>query len=228
MKIAIINDGRLLVFDFNQHCFSQFKFFFSTSIIEASFKVAYFEFYLNKNQQEFLLIEVKILLSDEKLKEVINNFPQYQVIFMFVNNSVFPIKIKDLPCYFIREYNLYEDMIELFLKLMKQKDYYMINQHNFKKKICIEEIYYIESYGNYIIIHLIDQSYKVRDTIKRILEDPKFDMFHESTRGMLINLITIKELSSNRVILNNDKVIYLSKKKKKSFTEHYLSILNNI
>ncbi|MEG0981725.1 MAG: LytTR family DNA-binding domain-containing protein, partial [Erysipelotrichaceae bacterium] len=119
---------------------------------------------------------------------------------------------------------LYKDIIEFFFKLMAEKDYYMIDQCSFKKKIYVEDILYIESDGNYIIIYLIDQSHRVRDTIKQIVQYPIFNMFHEATRGILINLKAIKEISDCKVKLDNDEIIYVSKKNKKSFTKHYFEV----
>ncbi|MEG0290880.1 MAG: LytTR family DNA-binding domain-containing protein [Erysipelotrichaceae bacterium] len=224
MKIAMFKDKKLLIFDFNQLCLLKSKKIFSPLIVEASFKIAYFESFLNKDLQEILLVEIKTQLSHENLKEVIDSFPQYHVVFMIEKDKEISKEMDDSPFSFIREYRLYKDIIEFFFKLMAEKDYYMIDQCSFKKKIYVEDILYIESDGNYIIIYLIDQSHRVRDTIKQIVQDPIFNMFHEATRGILINLKAIKEISDCKVKLDNDEIIYVSKKNKKSFTKHYFEV----
>jgi two-component system, LytTR family, response regulator len=54
--------------------------------------------------------------------------------------------------------------------------------------LAVEDIDYIEACGNYVLIHLGDQKYVRRDTIKRLALELRYVNFEWIRRSMLINL----------------------------------------
>jgi two-component system LytT family response regulator len=95
--------------------------------------------------------------------------------------------------------------------------------------INTSDIWWIESSGNYVQIHLSDSRYLIRGSLKKMEEklDPeKFVRVHQST---LVNVKKIKYTEpalygSYEIVLKNEEKLKMSRTYKEALDEYYLNI----
>lgn len=124
--------------------------------------------------------------------------------------------------YYIMEKNLYTDLCKAIfesknLLLNMMNTLYLKNGHIYYH-IKKDNIIYIESYKNNIIIHTAYTQYTLRYTLKKIREilGVKFIQCHKS---FIINIYYIKSIRNNFVVLNNEDQVPIGYKYKESLKE---------
>lgn len=70
----------------------------------------------------------------------------------------------------------------------------------------ISEIDYIESEGNYLLLHANKKTYKVRSTIKQILEILPANLFAQLHRAYIVNKTKIVRYKTNSVIVGEAEI----------------------
>ncbi len=69
--------------------------------------------------------------------------------------------------------------------------------------LAIVEINYIESTGNYLLIHTDKKTYKLRSTIKQILETLPPSIFAQVHRAYVVNRTKVEKADSKSVVIND-------------------------
>lgn len=88
--------------------------------------------------------------------------------------------------------------------------YLTVKEDDFNIKVLINDIEYFESEVNYLLLYCKSKTYKIRSTIKQILEIlPK--SFIQIHRAYIINKIFIEKYSQKVIVINN-KTIPISRK----------------
>ena len=127
---------------------------------------------------------------------------------------------------FIRKKNLKEDihnkMKRLLKKLESDHDKMILESGNQIISIYYDDIQYISTDKNYIIIHGKEE-YKIRSTFKDILKKIKKNIFITVSYGILVNMkyISYINLKEMMVVLENDMQFPLSYKYKNTVKEAY-------
>lgn len=127
---------------------------------------------------------------------------------------------------FIRKKNLKEDihnkMKRLLKKLESDHDRMILESGNQIISIYYDDIQYISTDKNYIIIHGKEE-YKIRSTFKEILKKIKKNIFITVSYGILVNMkyISYINLKEMMVVLENDMQFPLSYKYKNTVKEAY-------
>ena len=127
---------------------------------------------------------------------------------------------------FIRKKNLKEDihnkMKRLIKKLESDHDKMILESGNQIISIYYDDIQYISTDKNYIIIHGKEE-YKIRSTFKEILKKIKKNIFITVSYGILVNMkyISYINLKEMMVVLENDMQFPLSYKYKNTVKEAY-------
>ncbi len=152
-----------------------------------------------------------ILLVDVRLKEQQNGISlaeklkveQIPVIFLtaFPQEDQFQKALKVIPAaYFIKPVRPLElhHAIQLALKASPRKENFTEEQihtaktlslrdkDNFIHEVPIEQIYAVESYGNLLIFHTLDERYLLRQTLKKMAEILKAHEFVRIHKSYLI------------------------------------------
>lgn len=102
-----------------------------------------------------------------------------------------------------------------------QKDHIFI-QSGFKGqmiRINLEDIIYIESLNNYIIIHLVNEKYIVYLTLKETIETLPANWFSRIHKSIIVNDDKIKSIEGNRVIIDDKTKLPIGSSYKQSFLE---------
>lgn len=88
----------------------------------------------------------------------------------------------------------------------KQKPTLLVKDQDYNLTLNIEDIEYLESEGNYIIIYTKDNKYKCRSTLKLILEKLPQSHFIQVHRAFIVNKKKITKFNSKYVIVNNIEI----------------------
>ena len=86
------------------------------------------------------------------------------------------------------------------------------------KKYPLPEIYYMESDGHYIDIHLESEVDRVLCSIKEMEEKLKGKSFYRCNSGIIVNLAHVEKVQKNDVVIHGE-VLSISRARKKEFME---------
>lgn len=88
----------------------------------------------------------------------------------------------------------------------KQKQSISVKDGEYKVDLPTEEIYYIESEGNYLLFHTEKKIYKSRSTISQIIESLSSNTFVQVHRAYIVNKNKIEKYNLKSVVVLNVKV----------------------
>lgn len=115
------------------------------------------------------------------------------------------------PFAFIRKEYFDEEVDAVIERLVKElfylKEELIIKKGQEVVKICIDDIYYIESEGNYINIYTAAGNERYRDTLANIEKELEGRNFVRCHKGYLINTKYISRIKSGEAELTDGKII---------------------
>ncbi len=86
----------------------------------------------------------------------------------------------------------------------------VVKDEDFKKELNLNDIYYLASEGNYLLIHTGDSIYKIRSTIKQMQETLPDDVFVQVHRAFIVNKSKIEKFN-NKFVYVKDTAIPVSR-----------------
>ena len=89
-------------------------------------------------------------------------------------------------------------------------------------QIKIEDVYFVESLGDYIKVHLKDRFLIVYKTLKKMHDELPKSVFVQTHKSFIINKNKLDYIEGNLAIINSNK-IPLGQKYKKGFIENFKS-----
>lgn len=92
----------------------------------------------------------------------------------------------------------------------KEMKYLTVKENDFNIKVLVNDIKYFESEGNYLLLFCKTRTYKIRSTIKQMIEILP-DNFIQIHRAYIINKKFIEKYTQKAIVINN-KMIPISKK----------------
>jgi len=81
-----------------------------------------------------------------------------------------------------------------------------VKDNDYHTEIAVDAIYYIESDGNYLLIYTDNKTYKLRATIKQILEELSAHTFVQVHRAYVINRTKIQKFNQKSLFLKNTEI----------------------
>lgn len=154
--------------------------------------------------------------NNHYIKIVITNYDQ--MIFDSLKYDIF---------YFVRKNNLEADWQVCMEKLFKlfdhdQNNKLIIQSYNHIISLYYQDIKYLETKKNYIVIHALKE-YKIRCTFKKILTLIDYKNLMIISYGVIVNIEYIQHIDFKNmlVIMNDGLTLSLSKKYKESVKNKY-------
>src|SRR5690606_19929390 len=85
----------------------------------------------------------------------------------------------------------------------KPKPFLVVKDEDYNVKLPINDIDYIESEGNYLMIHKDQNVYKIRSTIKQVIEEIPQSDFVQTHRAFVVNKHKIRKFSHKELVVNS-------------------------
>lgn len=130
------------------------------------------------------------------------------------------------PFAFIRKSYFYEEVHDVIRQLVKELSYLkeelIIKKGQEVVKICIDDICYVESEGNYINIYTVNGNEKYRDTLAGIEKELAGKGFVRCHKGYLINTKYIRRIKGSEAELNDGKIIPIGRSYEKEVRQKIL------
>lgn len=92
----------------------------------------------------------------------------------------------------------------------KYEEKIVVKDEDYQVEISLSAINYIESEGNYVLLHTDEKVYRSRATIKQIQETLPSNLFMQVHRGYLVNKTKIEKYNNKGLVVNK-VVIPISK-----------------
>lgn len=78
-----------------------------------------------------------------------------------------------------------------------------VKDGEYNVELAIDEINYIESEGNYLLFHTNETVYKLRSTIKQVLEELSDKTFTQVHRAYVVNKTKIEKFTPKSIVIKN-------------------------
>ncbi len=108
----------------------------------------------------------------------------------------------------------------------RPKQSLVIQHAGASKAICLESIYYAESQGHKVILHMKDERLEYYAKIGA-LEEELYGQFFRIHKGYLVNLAFVDGYSKTAVTLTNGEKLLISRYKYTEFVKEYLTYVEN-
>ena len=108
----------------------------------------------------------------------------------------------------------------------QEKKQLLIQTRNRNYNLDQSAIFYLESRGKKVEIHIPGKTIEVYASISK-LEEQLGNSFYRCHRGYLVNLAYIAEYRTDRIRLSNGEEVYLAKEKYQSFVKTYMRYLKD-
>lgn len=82
----------------------------------------------------------------------------------------------------------------------------LVKDDEYRLELLLDKINYIESDRNYLLFHTDDKTYKIRSTIKNILEELPATQFVQTHRAYIVNKSKIEKYTAKSVIITGIEV----------------------
>lgn len=118
---------------------------------------------------------------------------------------------------------------KLLLHMNANKSIYFDLPYNEKKSLAPNDIIYIKSDSNYLEIITIKEELRIREHIDNVINMVSPDLFVRVHNRYLVNMKHIGKIDypNSEILMDNGKLINISRAHKKSLEEAYNSFLHN-
>lgn len=90
--------------------------------------------------------------------------------------------------------------------LVKHKPTIFVKFGDYNVDLPIDTIDYIESEGNYLLFHTAEKVYKLRSTLKKIMEELPDSQFLQTHRAYIVNKDKIEKYNSKFLVINGKEL----------------------
>ncbi len=148
----------------------------------------------------------------------ITNMSQYAIHGYAVDAMSF--LLKPVP------YFAFSQELEKSIKRIKsnQDGYIIVPSDKGLIKVNTKEIIFIESVKHQLFIYTTDEEYVIRDTMKQMESDLAQYNFYRCHSGYLVNLLWVKKIVKDEVIVG-DYTLKISRPRKKEFIETFMTYI---
>lgn len=126
----------------------------------------------------------------------------------------------------IKQEKLFECLDKVWQKIKFEKS----NSNNFivKRpgqitKVKMTDIMYFESYQHYVDVHTTQEVYTIKKNLYELEDELDKNKFIRCHKSYIVNVFYINEIKNNNLILDNEEIVPVSKKRKEAVKELYFS-----
>ncbi|MBR6578309.1 MAG: response regulator transcription factor [Clostridia bacterium] len=182
-----------------------------TDLLEVHLNDKYDIIFLDVDMPNQNGIEIGKIIKSETPKTIIifsTSYPQYAI--EAYECEAFHYLLK--PCDSAKLYQVIDRAIG---KLNVSKKYHLIKARNETIRLKLSDIYYIECCRKHIIYYTKTEKYDTIDTLSNVYDQIKDFGFFQIHQGYIVNFDKVKCFRQNDIILDNDRVVMMSIRKKK-------------
>ena len=229
-KIAVVEDNKLSSDKLIQYLgrytkereidFEVYTFFDGDEITfeyEAKYDIIFLD--IEMKRQDGMATARKIRELDQEVIIIfITNMSQYAIHGYAVDAMSF--LLKPVP------YFAFSQELEKSIKRIKsnQDGYIIVPSDKGLIKVNTKEIIFIESVKHQLFIYTTDEEYVIRDTMKQMESDLAQYNFYRCHSGYLVNLLWVKKIVKDEVIVG-DYTLKISRPRKKEFIETFMTYI---
>lgn len=107
------------------------------------------------------------------------------------------------------------DLLERFMKEIYLQKTVLIQEHDTVVMLNLAEIYYVEPEKRSTLIHTAVSSYPEKSSIQNFAAHLPEELFVEAYHSLYINVDHIRKVNPDSVVLDNDKELPVSRRKRK-------------
>lgn len=108
------------------------------------------------------------------------------------------------------------ELLERFLNEIYVRKAIVIQDHDTVVRLNFAEIYYVESDNRNTAIHTAVSSYQEKSSIRNFAKQLPEELFIEAYHSLYINIDHIRKVNPDTVVLDNDKELPVSRRKRKA------------
>lgn len=106
-------------------------------------------------------------------------------------------------------------------KISVSRQYHSIKIHNIVRRIPISEIYFIEYCRKHVIYHMKNEQIETTGRFSDVIQDLQEYGFYQIHQGYIVNFDKIKDIREYSVILEDNRTVMISVRKKKEVVLAY-------
>lgn len=233
MRITICDDN-IMDIEVIKHLLLSNNFIVSNGQISTFTSSTEFYHSLKTNTYDavFLDIDMPELNGIEIGKLIKDKCPRTLIVFV-TNYSEYAIEAFDCDAfhYILKPIDLEKAnriVDSLIHKYLKNNKYHLIKIKTETKKISIKDIYYIEYCRRHVIYHLKDKDYETVGKFHEIYDELKDYGFYQIHQGYIVNMSKIIEFDKYSIVLEDEKKVMMSTRKRTEVINAYTSYLERI
>lgn len=137
------------------------------------------------------------------------------IVFVTAHDELVYDSFKYHPFAFVRKKYLEEELTQVLMDCKKEFDsrdkYFSFKSGGDTVKLLSSDIMYFEAEANYLIIHIANETYRMRATISGIEDNLKNEGFIRIHKGFLVNQEHIRTLKQGEVVLESGDMLPIGK-----------------
>lgn len=225
IKIAICDDENIFLEKLSTQC----EYFFNHEKMEHSIKQFSSGTELIADiEEKFDLYLLDIILPDYDGLEIAalirnRNIDSCIIFISSIHEAVYQ-SLAYQPLRYIRKEKIDVELIEAlqaFKHSISNLAYLEINNDGSQLLLPVSSIDYIETDKHYLILHSDEKEYRIRRKLSDFLKEFSTHNFSPISQSFAVNLTYVKSLSSDYIILQNDKQLIPSRSFKSRFKEDF-------
>lgn len=174
---------------------------------------------------DIILMDIQMQFMDgmtaaEKIRKM-----DQSVIIIFITNMTsyavrgYEVDALDYMVKPIEYFSFAQKLIRAIDRIPKKESHFLLlSLENGMRKIDIEEIYYIESFGHQLVFVTRQGNFQTRGVMKKIEEDLSIYLFFRVGKSYLVNMKYVEGIQDGCCMINNVK-LPISRLKRKEFME---------
>ena len=185
-----------------------------------------------KPEYDIILMDIQMRFMDgmtaaEKIREMDSN-----VIIMFITNMTqyairgYEVDALDYMVKPVEYFSFSQKLLRAISRINRDKGYYItIPVEAGVKKLCVEDIFYLESFGHKMIYKTTTGEYESRGTMKELEETLASYGFYRIAKSFLVNMRYVDGMKNGNCVINETE-LQISRQKRKEFMEALLDYMS--
>ncbi len=122
----------------------------------------------------------------------------------------------------LQEEKLFEILDYMSKEIKKMEKYILYNKYGETEKIMYDQILYLESEGNNVVIHTKDRKYDYRKNLHMIEDDFLRNGFEKTHRSFIVNLLYVRKIQKESCILSSGDTVPISRRTYKQVNQSFI------
>jgi DNA-binding LytR/AlgR family response regulator len=105
----------------------------------------------------------------------------------------------------------------------KQRQSIIITFNREQVKLYLDEIYYMESMGHYLVIHTQNEAYEIKKSLTEMLKELDDSTFVLTHRSYLVNIEHVTKIKKDTCVLANQSMVPVSRSNYNRLNEQFIA-----